>query len=171
VAAVGAPRAGAGAVGVAGAGEMAAAFPLFVYGTLRPCLIHRATAAPRQVVETRTHLGEAVFAGLLFDLGEYPGVVEDFAIESANARRPASSRPSRVIGDLLAVTDGDLEVLDTYEECGGRNPLYRRECRTVTCCSDTKPIECWIYIYNHEPPAEGLIPHGDYRRHLAEHRR
>lgn len=171
MAAAAAPRVAAVAAAGAGAGEMARPFPLFVYGTLRPCLIHRATAAPRQVVETRTHLGEAVFTGLLFDLGEYPGVVEDPAVEPTDARRPASSWPSRVIGDLLAVSDGDLAVLDAYEECGGPTPLYRRECRTVTRCSDSKPIDCWIYIYNHEPPTEGLIPHGDYRRHLAEHRR
>jgi Uncharacterized conserved protein len=45
---------------------------VFVYGTLRPAL---ATGEPRLLIEPLQPAGPATVQGLLYDLGDYPGLV------------------------------------------------------------------------------------------------
>ena len=149
---------------VAGAGEMPDTAPLFVYGTLRPCLLHRVIDSTAQaVIRESTVLGEATIPGQLFDLGSYPGYTPP-----ADHTTDTASLP-HVVGDLLEVTQADLAVLDDYEECGGPQPLYRRERRTARRRDDAAAVDCWIYVYNRPFRGRALIPSGDYALHLSQH--
>jgi gamma-glutamylcyclotransferase (GGCT)/AIG2-like uncharacterized protein YtfP len=107
---------------------------LFVYGTLRPSV---ATDEQRPLIEGLERLGEATVTGRLIDLGDYPGLVAGEEL---------------VRGELLAVHDPrQLAALDDYEECGGPDPLYRRE-RTRAHRDDGSSIEVWVYRYARNPP-------------------
>ena len=121
---------------------------LFVYGTLRPSL---AAGGPARLVHGLDLVGPATAAGVLFDLGDYPGVVAGDGI---------------VHGDLLRITDpARLEPLDAYEECGGPDPLFRRE-RTLVRLPDGTTVEAWLYRYA-RPPLGVVIAGGDYAAHIA----
>lgn len=137
---------------------------LFVYGTLRPALIHRAQAEPpRELIKRVPLLGPASVPGLLFDLGDYPGFVH----VDPRAASAAQETLAVVVGDLVEVTADQLAVLDAYEECGGPSPLYRRERIEATRSQDGGPLDCWIYVYAQNTSHADPIPSGDYARHLA----
>jgi len=136
---------------------------LFVYGTLRPALIHRAQAeAPRELIKRVRLVGPATVPGLLFDLGAYPGFVH----HEPRAAATDQATPAAVVGDLVEVTADQLAVLDAYEECGGPSPLYRRE-QIQARQQNGSERDCWIYVYARSTSAAALIPSGDYALHLA----
>lgn len=107
---------------------------VFVYGTLRPSV---ATDEQQTLIEGLERLGEATVAGRLIDLGDYPGLVAGEGL---------------VRGELLGVDEPQrLAALDDYEECGGPDPLYRRE-RTWAHRDDGSSVEVWVYRYARTPP-------------------
>jgi gamma-glutamylcyclotransferase (GGCT)/AIG2-like uncharacterized protein YtfP len=114
---------------------------LFVYGLLRP------DAAPPEVrpwLDRARDCGEASVAGLIYDLGAYPAAVPG---------------EGRVRGRVLRWQDGvDWALLDHWEGCDRKPPLYRRE--QVTAQTGAGPVEAWIYWYcgrleGREPLASG----------------
>ena len=122
-------------------------FRLFVYGQLR-----RGEIGYRQLgLENRTEwLGAARVNGLIYDLGDYPGLViggEDIAH-----------------GELLGFDDPALwAILDDYEECdpdSSTSSEYRREeielLDAVGCA--------WTYVYNRSVEQPRLIASGAWRR-------
>lgn len=120
---------------------------VFVYGTLRPAL---ATAEPGMLIASLQQDGPATVSGQLFDLGEYPGLVDG---------------PGSVQGDLLLVeTTAQLTSLDAYEECDGPCPLYRRE-MTTACRPDGQRVTVWVYRYCRSLENAVPIPSGDYLRY------
>lgn len=140
---------------------------LFVYGTLRPELVgHATTAAPVDLVKRLTAAGEATVPGLLFDLGAYPGFVP--ATSGREHHHDRLQPASLVVGDLLEVSEQQLATFDAYEECGGQDPLYRRERTTATRRRDGSRVECWIYRYCREITGRQVIASGDYAQHLAD---
>lgn len=119
---------------------------LFVYGTLRPCL---AGAEQRQLIARLAAAGPATVPGLLYDLGPYPALV---------------AGPGVVYGDLYLVSDErQLAALDAYEECGGDDPLYRRE-PTIATRPDGSAVAAWAYFYERSLAAATVIASGDYSR-------
>lgn len=121
---------------------------LFVYGTLRPSL---AAGGPARLVHGLDVAGPATAPGVLVDLGDYPGLVAGDGV---------------VHGDLLRVTDpARLRALDAYEECGGPDPLFRRE-RTVVSLPDGTTVEAWVYRYARSPQGVAIAG-GDYAAHVA----
>jgi len=141
---------------------------LFVYGTLRPQLVGRVTtAAPAGLVKRLTAVGEATVPGLLIDLGAYPGFVP---ATSGREHRPEHQQSAPLVaGDLLEVDERQLATFDAYEECGGQDPLYRRERTTATRRRDGSRVECWIYRYCRDITGRQVIASGDYAQHLADH--
>ena len=120
---------------------------LFVYGTLRPVL---ATGWPRNLVGDLEVVATATVAGLLYDLGDYPGMVAGEGV---------------VHGELLRIGDDErLAAIDAYEECGGPQALFRREAVQATC-ADGRRAAAWAYFYNGPPGPAPAIPHGDFARH------
>lgn len=123
---------------------------VFVYGTLRPAL---ASGEPRLLVAALRQAGPATIAGLLFDLGDYPGVV---------------AGPGTVHGDLLAIDTADqLAALDAYEECSLAKPLFKRE-QTVAWLPAGTSLAVWVYRYCRSVATAKPIPTGDYARHVGQ---
>lgn len=122
---------------------------LFVYGTLRPAL---ASGGHGGLVRDLERAGDATLPGLLLDLGAYPGLVAGDGV---------------VHGELLRITDpGRLAALDDYEDCGGTEPLFRRE-RATARRVDGTPVAVWVYRYARPAPHARPIASGDYAAHVA----
>jgi gamma-glutamylcyclotransferase (GGCT)/AIG2-like uncharacterized protein YtfP len=122
---------------------------LFVYGTLRPSL---ATGGHARLVHDLEVVGPATVPGVLLELGDYPGLVAGDGL---------------VHGDLLRITDAArLPALDAYEECGGQEPLFRRE-RMVARLGDGTAFDAWGYRYARPQRAATIIDGGDYAAHVA----
>jgi gamma-glutamylcyclotransferase (GGCT)/AIG2-like uncharacterized protein YtfP len=119
---------------------------LFVYGTLRPAL---SVGRPRELVGDLEVVAAATVAGRLYDLGVYPGMVAGNGV---------------VHGDLLRVRDDDrLAAIDSYEECGGPDALFRREAVTAVRADGTHAA-AWAYFYAQPVGSARVIAHGDYAR-------
>ncbi len=116
---------------------------LFAYGTLRPSL----AGGAGQLVAGLVQAGAATTRGQLFDLGGYPGMVAGDGL---------------VHGELLRLSDPEqLAALDAYEECGGPNPLYRRELAIVRR-ENGEETTVWVYVYARSVTGAPRIPGGDY---------
>lgn len=122
---------------------------LFVYGTLRPTL---AAGGHAHLVRDLEVVGLATVPGVLIDLGAYPGLIAGDGL---------------VRGELLRIVDAArLQALDDYEECGGPEPLFRRE-RMVASLGDGTSVDAWGYRYARPPLGATVIAHGDYAAHVA----
>jgi gamma-glutamylcyclotransferase (GGCT)/AIG2-like uncharacterized protein YtfP len=91
--------------------------------------------------------GPCRLEGLLYDLGDYPGLV------------PGSGA---VHGELfeIAATHA-LDILDAFEECDPRNPhagLYRR--KAVTLIAPRQ--RAFVYLYNRPVEEAARIESGDW---------
>ena len=113
---------------------------LFVYGTLM-----RGFALHRLLDDRARHLGNGTVAGRLFDLGSYPGAVED-ALGS-------------IAGEVYAIEEPALwTVLDSAE-----GPQYHRGEVSVRMDDGVERV---AFIYWYHGPLRGVpIPGGDYRAH------
>jgi gamma-glutamylcyclotransferase (GGCT)/AIG2-like uncharacterized protein YtfP len=112
---------------------------LFAYGTLQRGL------APEYllpVVSQLVAVGEGSVAGLLYDLGEYPGMVLD------------GESGMKVFGTVFVLPDEDwiLAALDGYEGFypdSVESSLFVRELHPVELM-DGRRLDCWVYVYNLE---------------------
>jgi gamma-glutamylcyclotransferase (GGCT)/AIG2-like uncharacterized protein YtfP len=119
---------------------------LFAYGTLRPSL----AGAARHLVADLVPAGTATTRGLLYDLGGFPGMVAGDGI---------------VRGELLRLGDpAQLVALDAFEECGGPNPLFRRE-RTAALLATGEEVTVWAYFFARPLAGAPRIAGGDYLAH------
>ena len=96
--------------------------------------------------------GKCRIQGVLYDLGEYPGIRHG---------------DDEVIGELYEVRDLRVfRVLDEYEKYDARdrtNSLYiRKAVRLIE-----PAVDAWVYFYNDEIPAERRISSGDWADHIA----
>ncbi|MGA2171196.1 MAG: gamma-glutamylcyclotransferase family protein, partial [Terracidiphilus sp.] len=110
---------------------------LFTYGTLHP------GHAPDEIapaVEKLRPVGTGYVYGVLYDLGDYPGVVLD----------PTSNQ--KISGTVFRLSEDEnvLRQLDEYEGFDQASPeqsLFLRTLRSVTLDSG-ETLPCWIYVYN-----------------------
>jgi gamma-glutamylcyclotransferase (GGCT)/AIG2-like uncharacterized protein YtfP len=121
-----------------------------VYGSLRKGL--HLSDHP-EVQDELIDCGSCVIPGLLYDLGDYPGL------------RPGDGR---VVGELYKLLDlSALRVLDEYERYDALHPdksLYiRRAVRLVE-----PAIDAWTYIYNEKIDESRRILSGDWALHRGE---
>jgi gamma-glutamylcyclotransferase (GGCT)/AIG2-like uncharacterized protein YtfP len=124
---------------------------LFVYGTLRQSQI------PPKLIEVLAplvRLGRTTTAGVLYDLGKYPGAV--------------FGGSSEIVGEVLELPDDGclLTALDEYEGFAPNDrqgSLYLRVRTTVTF-ADGRSLECWAYAYNGDVTGHARIAGGDYVR-------
>lgn len=123
----------------------------FAYGTLR----RGARKDLLDFVGSRARLlGHASAPGRLYDLGDYPGMLDPAADEEW------------VFGDLYQLDDTEsvLNRLDEYEGCeSGDDGLFRRSLRSVRLEGGGE-VEAWIYLYQGNVRDEQRIPSGDYLR-------
>ena len=108
--------------------------PLFVYGTLK----RRSPRRPHPLLRGARFVTGASIGGVLYDLGEYPGLV-----------RPSHNQ-SRVSGELYELPDDSaakmLRDLDRYEG----NEFVRRRVYVMT--SSGRRRAAWAYLLRKRPP-------------------
>ena len=128
---------------------------LIVYGTLRPAFDNDFAKYLRQ---RATCVGNGTFAGLLIDLGSYPGAVYK------------ASSPTSVCGTVYHMSTNKetiLTYLDFYEGVGVEFEQPTEYIRTVVpVLADGTMIDCWVYVYNQQTDQKPLILSGDYVQHL-----
>lgn len=128
---------------------------LVVYGTLLHAVQHPCHAILTELAEFK---GRVHFHGILYDLGEYPGV------------QLSDDPRDLVCGELYRLLDVQtaLTRLDAYE---GYDPLHPRDalfCRTeVNVFQPDVPAQsAWIYCYNRSVMGRERIVSGNYLEFL-----
>lgn len=122
---------------------------LFVYGTL----LDDSNEFAIYLKNNCSFYNKGRFRGKLYDIGEYPGAVND------------SNYQGYVYGNIFILNAAEtvLKYLDGYEGFGPEQEqpnLFTRKMLAIE--SDKGIVNCWCYLYN--LPVEGLklIPSGDY---------
>ncbi|WP_277188823.1 gamma-glutamylcyclotransferase [Caballeronia sp. BR00000012568055] len=132
---------------------------VFVYGTLRAGEINDINcAAERHGIASPERIGAAYVNGLLFDFGNYPGLVLDEA-------------GARILGDVYRIDDALVPVLDEIEDVyPGVEGLFRshRLHVEVDLLDGRRHIDCLIYPVS-VAAVQGLtrIESGDWVTHRA----
>lgn len=112
---------------------------LFVYGTLRK---NAGTRMSQILARYSEYVGEATMQGVLYEIEDYPGVVE-------------STKPEDIVcGELHKIVDDNvlLPLLDDYEACSEQflQPHeYVRKILPVTLTSGDR-VMTWVYVYNRD---------------------
>jgi gamma-glutamylcyclotransferase (GGCT)/AIG2-like uncharacterized protein YtfP len=124
---------------------------LFVYGTLLP---QRAPPQLRDDIARLKAVGTGLMPGRLYDLGDFPGAVDDCTLASG------------VVGRVFELPEDDalLQRLDAYEGYvpgDAQTSLFVRETRPIEL-ADGRKLECWVYLYNRDPGQAPLVPGGKY---------
>jgi len=130
---------------------------LFVYGTLRR---REECAAARILAESARYLGLGRTRGVLYALGEYPGLVS------------APQEPQAwVIGELYRLREPArvLPALDVYEGCGPHDPGPHEYARTVcdVVFEPGREARAWVYLYCGSLRDSIRIVAGDYMSRLS----
>lgn len=123
---------------------------LFVYGTLKPDLAGGIGASERaRLAAEATLLGCATTAGILIDLGSYPGLIEG---------------EGQVHGVVYRLRDPAITLgwLDIYEGItGSADDEYLRLARRVTLAFG-KNTSCWTYQLIQFKIEDAVIPSGSW---------
>ena len=123
---------------------------IFVYGTL----LKHFNAGVMHSVQAYLHFEEnGSVTGRLYDLGQYPGLVE------------VADATETVIGEVYHVNNPQqvFTVLDEYE-----GDEYNRTLKTVKL-GNGKEIDCWVYIFVQElHPVYTRIFNGDYLAYIRD---
>jgi gamma-glutamylcyclotransferase (GGCT)/AIG2-like uncharacterized protein YtfP len=125
---------------------------IFVYGTLK-----RKYRRPLFNQSLR-YLGNAKVEAKLYDLGEYPGAVEE--------------KGKYVQGELYEAKNLEkiLPILDEYEEFDHAHPsksLFVRKVRSVVF-EDGRKIPAIVYFYNGAASAGHLLSSGKWEEDLSQ---
>jgi gamma-glutamylcyclotransferase (GGCT)/AIG2-like uncharacterized protein YtfP len=128
---------------------------LFVYGTL----LQSENTFGHYVQNHSKYLTKGRFEGRLFNIGEYPGAVQE----------PGSD--SFVLGSIVLLKHPEeaLNLMDAYEGFGAEQPQPNEFVRSeIEIDSEFGTIRCWTYLYNHPVEQFYQIKNGDYLKFLAE---
>lgn len=127
---------------------------LFVYGTLLTDLRHPEGEKLRALA---TFMGKGRVSGILFDIGEYPGLVI------------SEQEGSAVFGEFydLSACPNHWAELDEYEGINDSDSQeYAREKVLVTTTDST--LTCWTYIYKGIVQNLKPIKSGNYLSYLEK---
>lgn len=122
---------------------------LFVYGLLRSDM----SAGLQDFVPGRARLiSPARVAGVLYDLGAYPGVV-------------LSDGGTTVVGEVWEITDATAWAkLDAFEDIrADGSGQYRREA-TAVALADGRRVLAQAYLYNRPTAPFPVVASGDWAR-------
>lgn len=115
-----------------------------LYGSLRR---GESAYAGLRLEELLRYRGPCRLTGILYDLGDYPGIVEGAGV---------------VHGEVFEiVAPHALQVLDAFEDCNPGRPeagLYRREAVTLAA----PRMRVWVYLYNRPVDTAVRIETGDW---------
>lgn len=115
---------------------------IFTYGSLKSDAICAIGSEERAVLRERAqYIAKGTIAGLLFDVGPYPGAILE------------GRRTARVHGEIwqLPCVRGELmAMLDRYEGCAASSPIphtyARRKVRILL--NDGRRVVAWMYLWN-----------------------
>ncbi|MVN92444.1 gamma-glutamylcyclotransferase family protein [Mucilaginibacter aquatilis] len=123
---------------------------IFVYGTL----LKTFNAGVMRSVQEYLHFeGKGSILGQLYDLGQYPGLVE------------VASATDTITGEVYRTNNAQavFAVLDEYE-----GDEYNRVVKTVKL-GNQKEINCWVYVFIQElHPSHIKIINGDYLAYIRD---
>ncbi|HEY0246531.1 MAG TPA: gamma-glutamylcyclotransferase family protein [Mucilaginibacter sp.] len=121
---------------------------LFIYGTL----LNPDNEFAAYLQKNSDLHCKGTFKGKLYDIGEYPGAVED------------RNGKSYVHGSILILNNlKALKVIDHYEGFGASEPQPNLFIRKLINAETTIGIvKCWVYLYNLPVDGLHLISSGDY---------
>jgi gamma-glutamylcyclotransferase (GGCT)/AIG2-like uncharacterized protein YtfP len=128
---------------------------LFVYGTLL-------ANGNRYAAYLQLHcklIGEGKFKGRLYDIGEYPGAVNDIENDQF------------VYGSIYLMDDAIkvLSVIDEYEGIGANDPEPHEYARRLTNIeTENGIVTCWVYIYKWPVEGKFQIMNGNYLQYLKQ---
>ncbi|QKJ29577.1 gamma-glutamylcyclotransferase [Mucilaginibacter mali] len=123
---------------------------LFIYGTL----LVAGNEFGAYLRANSTPFAKGNFAGLLYDLGEYPGAIH----------QPQTN--SRVYGIIVKLNNDPvvLKTIDAYEGFGEDEEQPNLFIRKMLAINTGQGIvDCWIYLYNLPLDGFPLIPSGKYQ--------
>ena len=128
---------------------------LFVYGTLMSTLSHPMGTYLASYAEL---VGTGFVQGELYDLGEYPGLIE------------TKDEKHQVFGEIYEIYDKVrlLHRLDEYEGCANTQPkphLYERRTVSVKLTGE-QDIMAWTYFYTRNLISKKRILSGDYTAYV-----
>ena len=128
---------------------------LFVYGTLMSSIEHPMS---KYLSSNATFIGRGYISGTLYDLGEYPGLLD------------AEDKNSQVFGEIFDICGkvALLRRIDEYEGCGKSQPkphLYERRSVSVKLTSE-QDIMAWTYFYLGNTRTQKCIESGDYAAYV-----
>ncbi len=129
---------------------------LFVYGTLMSGLV---TPIATYLKENSVFLGEALLEGVLYDIGNYPGLL------------PKEASNSWVRGHVFQLFNAKemWPIVDRYEGIGPEFPTPMEYIRVeVPILLKEETINCWVYQYNYSIEKFPIIRSGNYLAHLKE---
>lgn len=132
---------------------------LFVYGSLMGGI---QSPIATYLKSNSIFLGEGFVYGKLYDIGKYPGLVDDNTLNS------------KVIGHIFQLSNPTamLPNLDYYECVGdgfAQPNEYRREAITVHL--GEKKEFCWGYLYNSETTHLKRIESGNYLAYFQKNKK
>ncbi|GAB3546744.1 gamma-glutamylcyclotransferase family protein [Spirosoma fluminis] len=124
---------------------------ILVYGTLRPAFVNPFANYLRQYGQ---YVGEGIFPGDLYDLGNYPGATY----------QPDSLTPVYgAVYDIHRNYESILTRLDEYEGVGDAFEQPNEYIRTVIPVRYAdQVVDCWVYVYNWPTDHCLRITSGDY---------
>ena len=130
---------------------------LFVYGTLRKAFnLHLF----KQIENDIQWLGLSEIRGKLYDLGYYPGAVqEDNSIITGDVFRLIYPRK------VLAI----LDEYEGYDPANEIQSLFVREKESILL-TNGKDIEAWVYWYNRSVKEKRRIDCGDYLDYIKKNK-
>ena len=119
---------------------------VFVYGGLmRGFDLHH-------YMERASFVGEGSTAGVLFSLGQYPGLMDGAGTARGEVYR---------FDDLPAALD-ILDDVEDYNPTDPENSLYVRVVRQVRM-DDGRTLDAWVYVYNRRVADQAPVPGGNWR--------
>ena len=130
---------------------------LFVYGTLRKAFnLHWF----KQIEDDIQWLGLSEIRGALYDLGDYPGAVQEYN--------------SVITGDVFRMIYPKkvLAILDEYEGYDSTNEiqsLFVRQKESILL-TNGKDIEAWVYWYNRSVKDKRRIYCKDYLDYIKKNK-
>jgi len=131
---------------------------LFVYGSLMSGI---SSPIATYLKSNSVFLGEAVVEGILYDLGQYPGII------------PQTGCNKWVKGHVFELSDAAkmLPVLDKYEGSGATftqpTEYVRKQIQVLV---NKQSVSCWVYQYNYSTDDLKVIASGDYLAYLEENK-
>ena len=132
---------------------------LFVYGTLLSS--YAKNPFKKQFSENSKFIGNAKLSAKLYDLGEFPGIIEN-----------QKGEHYVVYGEVYELLNSDfLFDLDEYENYFPENLFqseYIRQKVMVSLNKDDSVLESWTYWYKELPLKAVFIESGDYLSFLVD---